>query len=104
MQGLNTSNGSFTIKVESLANRITTRHGCSVIDAMLLGTVTNGRGIGNRLTTFSGINNQVYFVALNHIDNMRTTLFYLVDYGYGQASLLNQLCCPCGSDQFKAKI
>src|SRR3990167_1378703 len=91
MEVLQPAHGLLGTELERLTNRFTRRQRGGAADSMLQRITPNGIGVGDRLTTLGGIDDQGDFVILDHIDHMRTPLGHFVHAAHRQAGGLDQL-------------
>src|SRR3990167_1426878 len=104
MEILQTAHGLLGTELERLTNRLARRQRGGAADSMLQRITPNGIGVGDRLTTFGGIDDQRDFVILDHVDHVGTTLGHLVHAPHRQAGRLDHLGCTRRGNHVKTQL
>src|SRR3990167_7379797 len=104
MQILQPAHGLLGTKLQRLTDCRTRRQGGGATDLVLQSVTTNGVRVSNRLTAFSGVDDQGDFVILDHVDHVRTPFGDLVHATHWQASGLDHLRRAGSRHHFEAKI
>ena len=79
-------------------------HGSYVADAALDGCLTDVAVINRALLAGGSIDDQVYFLVRDRIQNVRASLTQLEDAGYRDAFLLDHIAGTTGRNQLEAAL